>query len=333
MANPQHIQWLKEGIAAWNTRRKSETFAPDFSYHDFGGRTLFETNRARERDHWERVPLRGIDLTDTNLAHADLRVVDLSEAVLLRANLTGASLSQAILVGADLRSANLTDADLREADLTDAGWLPGELWKANLFWSHRSPRQYPREPAAIETVSDLLKAINDVRQFYNTQTKARGKTARGLSRYEEVLLYFRGEPKCGWELRPSVMRDHLRAHESAMLRDVTSRCPEEFTGISSALDRWVTAQHHGLRTRFLDVTRNPLVALFHACTDLTAEDGRLHVFAVPQSLTKPYDSDIISIIANLARLRRSEQMKLLNRSRQRDYTPTLPTDSIRQAVF
>ncbi len=353
MANPQHIQWLKEGVAAWNKRRESENFAPDLSYHDFGGRTLFAKNRGRERDQWERVPLRGIDLTNANLVHTDLRLVNLREAVLSRTNLTNAALSQAILVGTDLRYANLTtanfvnadltgaqfggygakltdailqapvtDANFREADLTDAGCLPGELWKAKLFWPHRSPWQYPHEPAAIKSVGGLLKTINDIRQFHESQTKAHGKTPRELPRYEQVVLYFRGEPKCGWDLRPSVMRDHLRAHESDMLRDVTARRPGEFTGISSALDRWVTAQHHGLRTRFLDVTRNPLVALFHACADSATEDGRLHVFAVPRSLIKPHDSDVISVIANLARLRRSEQEELLNRSHHRDSAAT-----------
>ena len=73
MANPQHIQWLKEGVAAWNKRRERQTFKPDFVHHDFGGRTLFETNRGRKRGQWERVPLRGIHLTDANLAHADRR--------------------------------------------------------------------------------------------------------------------------------------------------------------------------------------------------------------------------------------------------------------------
>ena len=353
MANPQHIQWLKEGVAAWNKRRERQTFKPDFVHHDFGGRTLFETNRGRKRDQWERVPLRGIHLTDANLAHADLCLVDLCEADLRQANLTSASLSQAILVSTDLSLANLTganfvnadltgakfggygaklteanlqakvtDADFLEADLTDVEWLPGELWNAKLFWSHRSPWQHPHELSPIETVGHLLQTINDIKRFHDTQTEKGGETPSRRKLYEEVLFYFRGESKCGWALRPSVMRDDLKVHESAMLRDVTSRRPEEFSGISSALGRWVTAQHHGLRTRFLDVTRNPLVALFHACADSADEDGRLHVFATPKSLVKPYDSDIISVIANFARLHRNEQVPFLNQSRQRNSETT-----------
>ena len=103
MANPLHIQWLNEGIEAWNKRREIEYFRPDFSGYDFRGRTLFETNRGRERNEWERVPLRGRQVTDANLAHADLRVADLSEASRYRTELTRASVSQAILVGTDLR--------------------------------------------------------------------------------------------------------------------------------------------------------------------------------------------------------------------------------------
>ena len=66
----------------------------------------------------------------------------------------------------------------------------------------------------------------------------------------------------------------------------------------------------------LDITHNPLVALFHACessllpSNSDDDDGVLHVFAVPKILVKTFDSDSIGIIANLAKLTHDEQKVL-----------------------
>ena len=330
MANPEHIKWLEQGVASWNGRRQSNAFEPDLaaarlqdadlegadlSYADLTNANLEGANLKGA--NLKRSKLPGADLHSANLEGAELESANLEGAQLMGANLSGAHLKFASLYGtsfiyadltkADFFAAALMQADLRSADLTGTGLgyahlfntelAATEPWKAVLFRPESiTPKQFAIAQEPVKTVEVLL---GEIRKFRN--------------RHKEAVLYFRGESENGWTLVPSVMREVHVASEGAMLVDLMSRRPEEFSGRGSALSQWVLAQHHGLRTRFLDLTRNPLVALFHGCerTNQDGGDGRLHVFAVPKDLVKAFNSDTISIIANFAKLSRHQQQALL----------------------
>ena len=326
MADKKYIAWLLEGKTAWNKRRELDDFRPRFSFVDFVD--IFR--QAGQLDHNGRVPLNGFDLSytnfhGTNLSQVDFQGTNLQGSRLMgthhhktnfsQADLTNAVFGVGYLGDADFSSATLLETDLVGVNLTgaDLGW--SRFWQAKLYPDAKHVVKsvaHTRETVQrIESVADLIERCLEMR-----------------NRNEDLTLYFRGERDSAWDLRPSVMRPsddrtfRLRTHEGEMLRDLISRRPGDFGGMTAALEQMVVAQHHGLKTRLLDVTRNPCVALFSACdrrdpagkSHDNTMDGRLHVFAVQRELVKPFDSDTVSIISNFAKLDRGYQNLLLGRT-------------------
>ena len=344
MADPEHIAWLLKGEDSWNARRKSAPFWPFLMNADIYG----EFKREGLLDHNGRVPLNRFDLSDADLGGANLCNTDLSEA-----DLRGSKLYSARLNGANFERANLTNAEFRFGSLSDAIFSSSTLDKADLIqtdfanadlgWSQLwKARIFPDIGAFSPLGSNVCQGhpISGVSAFLDFF-----KTIE-CQHSSDVLYYFRGESCKGRDLRPSVMRPEtnptdfiLRTSEGRMLTDLMGRRPEEFVGATSALDEWVIAQHHGLKTRFLDITKDPRIALFNACYEEAhkGSTGLVYIFAVPKPLVKPYNDETISIIANFAKLERPDQNTILTKTgtQMKQQDPNVPigylyTESVRR---
>lgn len=119
MANPLHVQKLKEGVAAWNQwRKENPDTIPDLSKLTVSRDTFQDTLLWNHPSG--QVNLMGLDLNHAKLHLVRLVGVNLREASLDRADLLGATLIQADLQKAWLNRASLARSSLHQVKLRES---------------------------------------------------------------------------------------------------------------------------------------------------------------------------------------------------------------------
>lgn len=118
---------------------------------------------------------------------------------------------------------------------------------------------------------------------------------------ETDVLLFRGQP-CGKPLLPKIARDSPQLNSTDLEREMLNRLRRQghrFPEVSAAndLDLLAIAQHHGMATRLLDWSSNPLVALWFACSEpSTEQQAHLYIYKASKGvlLDPRVDSDPFS---------------------------------------
>ena len=171
----------------------------------------------------------------------------------------------------------------------------------------------------MQFTRDLLSRIKELNGISNDVRMSKGivynaekielhfcSSVSGLNRIVASLksdtgtMFFRGHSDANYVMCPSVMRSsHLEQNESKIYNELQIECPQDFEKCHTHLEVLVKMQHYGLPTRLLDITKNPLVALFFACESRQETYGEIILISAEDTDIKYPNSDTVSILASI----------------------------------
>ena len=142
-----------------------------------------------------------------------------------------------------------------------------------------------------------------------TSTEGLIRKVFAIAHQDDDVVFYRGHSnREKYKLEPSLYRkQNFINSEHLLFRELLIANPSEFTGDSSTFEKLVRMQHYSMPTRLLDITSNPLMALYFACKSTSDKTGEVVILKIKRHEIKFFDSDTASCIANLARLPKQDK--------------------------
>lgn len=202
----------------------------------------------------------------------------------------------------DKIAANIKRDKSNQDDLAKMGWRTFVVWECDIKRDlsgvvMRLVLIIPLKTGPVygENVKEPIMRIHKVTSFIQEIQK--------LPQDPNFIYFFRGHSNAKkYKIEPSIYRNNnLIKNEDHLFKELVLHNPEEFEKYKTTIEYLVLMQHYSLPTRLLDLTTNPLIALYFTSISNQKKSGEVIVFKVPKNAIKYYDSDTVSVIANIAK--------------------------------